>query len=215
MFILLIFISFEQNSVLQRYFFVSKITTPRQDFNAQTMIKDRKKALRRHIKGCIAAVSPESLKLRSAPLAERVEVLESYRKAHTVALYWSLPGEVDTHALVQRAVADKRVVLPVVTGESMHFAVVTPDLSNLVEGAFGVMEPRVGEVCPPSEVDFMLVPGVAFDARGHRLGHGKGYYDRYFDIYKGVKVGICFAFQMVDEVPCEPFDVAVDAVVSE
>lgn len=182
---------------------------------SQTMIKTQKKELRRFVRGCVLAISQSELKRRSERLVERILGLEDYRKARTMALYWSLPGEVATHELVRRALTDKRVVLPVVTGESMHFAVVAPDMSNLVEGAFGVMEPRVGEVCPPEEIDFMLVPGMAFDREGGRLGHGKGYYDRYFELYKGVTVGVCFDFQMVDRVPCEPFDRRVDMVVSE
>lgn len=180
-----------------------------------TMIKLQKKELRRRIKDCILATSQASLEQRSEPLTEQLLRLESFCKARTVALYWSLPGEVATHELVRRVAADKRVVLPVVTGEVMHFAEVAADLSNLQQGAFGVMEPRVGEVCPPEEIDFMLVPGVAFDREGGRLGHGKGYYDRYFELYKGVAVGICFDFQMVDRVPCETFDRRVDMVVSE
>ena len=163
---------------------------------SQTMIKTQKKELRRFVRGCVLAISQSELKRRSERLVERILGLEDYRKARTVALYWSLPGEVATHELVRRALADKRVVLPVVTGESMHFAVVAPDMSNLVEGAFGV-------------------PGMAFDRDGGRLGHGKGYYDRYFELYTGVTVGVCFDFQIVDRVPCEPFDRRVDMVVSE
>ena len=179
------------------------------------MKKTQKRELRKHIKGCIAESSPTELVGRSEPLMERVEQLESYAEASTVALYWSLAGEVCTPDLERRAVLSKCVVLPVVTGEEMHFAEVAPDLSNLSQGAFGVMEPREGRVCDPSEIDFMLVPGMAFDRSGGRLGHGKGYYDRYFELYKGVTAGVCFDFQMVDEVPCEPFDRHVDMVICE
>ena len=179
------------------------------------MKKTQKRELRKHIKGCIAESSPTELVQRSAPLMERIEQLESYAEARVVALYWSLAGEVCTHELVRRAVLTKRVVLPVVTGDVMHFAEVAPDLSNLSQGAFGVMEPREGKVCDPAEIDFMLVPGMAFDRTGGRLGHGKGYYDRYFELYKGVTAGVCFDFQMVEEVPCEPFDRCVDMVICE
>lgn len=179
------------------------------------MKKIEKRELRKRIKGCIAESLPAELVSRSEPLMARVEQLESYAEASTVALYWSLAGEVCTHELVRRAVLSKRVVLPVVTGDVMHFAEVAPDLSNLSQGAFGVMEPREGRVCDPSEIDFMLVPGMAFDRAGGRLGHGKGYYDRYFELYKGVTAGVCFDFQMVDEVPCESFDRRVDMVVCE
>ena len=179
------------------------------------MKKTQKKQLRKQIRDCIASSLPSALEQRSTPLTERIEALEAYRKANVVALYWSLAGEVCTHELVHRAAHSKKVVLPVVTGDVMHFAEVAPDLSNLSQGAFGVMEPREGQVCPPEQIDFMLVPGMAFDANGRRLGHGKGYYDRYFELYKGATAGVCFDFQLVDEVPCEEFDKRVDMVISE
>lgn len=179
------------------------------------MISEQKRELRRRIRSCGKAISPEDLAVASARICRQVEGFEPFAEARTVALYWSLAGEVSTHELVRKYASCKRIVLPVVTGEVMHFAEVAEDCSNLIEGAFGVMEPREGRVCPPEEIELMVVPGMAFDCRGGRLGHGKGYYDRYFEQYTGPKVGICFDFQMVDEVPCESFDVRVDAVFAE
>lgn len=178
-------------------------------------MKERKKALRAHIRGCRAEFSAEQLADMSARTMARIEALEAFRKASTVALYWSLAGETATHNLVRKYAASKHIVLPVVDGDTMHFAEVAADCSNLSSGAFGVMEPREGAVCPPDEIELMIVPGVAFDRKGGRMGHGKGYYDKYFERYNGLKIGVCFDFQLVDEVPCEPFDVGMDAVLTE
>lgn len=182
--------------------------------NILTM-KERKRALRAHIKDCRAEFSAEQLAEMSARAMARIEGLEAFRKASTVALYWSLAGETSTHDLVRKYAATKRIVLPVVDGETMHFAEVAADCSNLTSGAFGVMEPRESTECPPDEIELMIVPGVAFDCRGGRMGHGKGYYDKYFEHYNGLKIGVCFDFQMVGEVPCEPFDVRMNAVLTE
>ena len=179
------------------------------------MISVQKKELRAHIKHCRTTFSAEQATEASERIAARIEQLAEFAEARTVALYWSLDGEVSTHDLVGRYASSKRIVLPVVDGATMHFGVVAPDCSNLTEGAFGVMEPRDGEVCPPEEIELMVVPGVAFDREGGRLGHGKGYYDRYFELYKGPKVGICFDYQMVESVPCEEFDVRVDRVLTD
>ncbi len=178
-------------------------------------MRECKRALRAQIRGQIKAFSVDSLAEMSSQIVSRIEALEEFRCASTVAVYWSLESEAATHDLVRKYASLKRIVLPVVTGDVMHFAEVDGDCANLSEGAFGVMEPREGRVCLPEDIDLMLVPAMAFDRRGGRLGHGKGYYDRYFEHYTGPKVGICFDFQLVDEVPCEPFDVRVDAVLTE
>lgn len=178
-------------------------------------MKELKRALRANIRSCCASISAESLAEMSARAVAAIESLEEFRQASTVAVYWSLAAELTTHSLVRKYASLKHIVLPVVDGPTMHFAEVASDCSNLLEGAFGVMEPREGRVCEPSTIDLMIVPGMAFDRGGHRLGHGKGYYDRYFEQYDGPKIGLCFDFQLVEEVPCEPFDVAVDAVLTE
>lgn len=129
-------------------------------------------------------------------------------------LYHSLPDEVCTHAFVKHWCQHKRVLLPVVTGDDLELRLYTPG-SSLAVGAFGIEEPQGPVFTNYSEIDLAVVPGVAFDAKGNRLGRGRGYYDRLLPrLVHACKIGICFPFQLVDEVPAEPFDIAMDEVIS-
>ena len=142
----------------------------------------------------------------------------------TVMAYWPLPDEVDIRPLIDELVAQgKTVLLPKVTGdETMELRRYT-SRADLAEGAFHIMEP-VGEPFTDYEkIDVALIPGMAFDAAGHRLGRGKGYYDRFllpFTSYPSpftfhpspLLIGVCFPFQRVAKVPSEEHDVMMDVV---
>lgn len=177
------------------------------------MTSDEKKDLRGSVKHSATLCSADSKGAMSNRVLAQIEALPQFRQASTVALFWSLPDEVSTHLFVQRWSRRKRVVLPVVDGDVMCFREVV-DCDDLSCGAFGISEPRTGSLCLPDTIDFMLVPGVAFDASGHRLGRGRGYYDRYLKDTDFFKVGVCFDYQLVDHVPCEPHDICVDMVIS-
>ena len=140
------------------------------------------------------------------------------RPLKTILAYWPLPDEVDIRPLIDQLVAEgKTVVLPKVTGdETMELRRYT-SRADLQEGAFHIMEP-IGEVFEDYyKIDVALIPGMAFDAAGHRLGRGKGYYDRFLasslSSERALKLGICFPFQRVAEVPSETHDVIMDEVI--
>ena len=107
-----------------------------------------------------------------------------------------------------------RVVLPRVEGDAMRFYACRPDA--LVFGAFGILEPQGERPCPAGEIDLVVCPGVAFTADGRRLGRGRGYYDRYLGdpAFRGFRVGVCYAHQLVDDLPVEPHDVRMDRVIT-
>lgn len=149
--------------------------------------------------------------------------------AHTVFAFYSLPDEVNTHQLIDDLVAEgKNVFLPKVLDDETMAWYPYHSAQDLKEGAFHIMEPsdvsQALELCSldisgtqePSPC-YILVPGMAFDAQGHRLGRGKGYYDRFLRTMatvSGVRIiGVCFDFQKVDEVPVEAYDMPVDEVV--
>ena len=143
-----------------------------------------------------------------------------YRAANTVAMYVALPDELPTEVLLERARAEgKRVLLPriLVAGEPA-FAAFT-SFEELRPGRYGVREPAVGSpVVSLSEAGVVVVPGVAFDRLGGRLGHGGGYYDRALARIKGgasFVVGFAASEQVVEELPRERHDVDVDAVATE
>ena len=150
----------------------------------------------------------------SAAIFSAVERLPEFRAARTVAVFAALPDEPATDEVLARWASTRRVVLPRVEGDAMRFYACRPDA--LVFGAFGILEPQGERPCPAGEIDLVVCPGVAFTADGRRLGRGRGYYDRYLGdpAFRGVRVGVCYAHQLVDDLPVEPHDVFMDYVIT-
>lgn len=135
--------------------------------------------------------------------------------AQTLLLYYSLPDEVNTHQLVETLYQQgKTILLPVVTGDSQMELRIYRGVDSMHCGAYGIAEPTGERYLAYKDISLAIIPGMAFDADGHRLGRGKGYYDRFLtqlpDCYK---IGICFAFQQVAHVPTQPTDIAIDEVI--
>ena len=150
----------------------------------------------------------------SAAIFSAVERLPEFRAARTVAVFAALPDEPATDEVLARWASTRRVVLPRVEGDAMRFYACRPDA--LVFGAFGILEPQGERPCPAGEIDLVVCPGVAFTADGRRLGRGRGYYDRYLGdpAFRGFRVGVCSAHQLVDDLPVEPHDVRMDRVIT-
>ena len=150
----------------------------------------------------------------SAAIFSAVERLPEFRAARTVAVFAALPDEPATDEVLARWASTRRVVLPRVEGDAMRFYACRPDA--LVFGAFGILEPQGERPCPAGEIDLVVCPGVAFTADGGRLGRGRGYYDRYLGdpAFRGFRVGVCYAHQLVDDLPVEPHDVRMDRVIT-
>lgn len=111
--------------------------------------------------------------------------------------------------------AKKRILLPVVVGDDLELRLYTRP-EDLKPGAYGIEEPTGELFTDYADIDFIAVPGVAFDRNGNRLGRGKGYYDRLLPrIPSAYKAGICFPFQLVEEVPAEPFDIRMDEIITQ
>jgi len=164
------------------------------------------------------ALSPEAVRNGSL-LAQRM-LLDSaeFAAAHTVALYSPIRNEVETDELFRVALAlGKKVLFPAVAGQSLVFRVVQCH-ADLERGSFGILEPK--ESCrsvDPGEAAMIVVPGVAFDVHGRRIGYGKGFYDKTLHRLEGCGslVGICYQFQLLEEIVAEPHDVLMDTIVTE
>ena len=133
-----------------------------------------------------------------------------------ILAYWPLPDEVDITPLIDRLVAQGHtILLPKVTGEGTMELRRYTSRDDMAEGAFHIQEPVGEPFADFDQISVALVPGMAFDAAGHRLGRGKGYYDRFLAAHPGIhKIGVCFPFQRVAEVPSEEHDIMMDEVVS-
>lgn len=177
-----------------------------------------KKTLRTEIARYKRNIDPAALRELSAPILRKLAAHPRFLDARTVLLYHSLPDEVFTHDFIAYWSTRKNILLPVVTGDELELRMYTPQ-EGLAEGRYGILEPS-GTTCYTDyeAIDLAVIPGVAFDKEGGRLGRGKGYYDRLLgrirahrDIYK---IGICFDFQMVDKVPATAHDIRMDEVIT-
>lgn len=181
-----------------------------------------KSELRAAMKQRNRALAPDEKQAAAERIFAAVEALPEFAQARCVACFCALPDEPPTAEALRRWSRSKRVVVPRVEGDTMRFYDYRPDA--LVRGAFGIDEPAVSggpavdgglvHECPPEMLDLVVVPGVAFTREGARLGRGRGYYDRYLSQpeLRAYCVGVCFAHQLVDALPVEPHDRAMNAV---
>ena len=175
--------------------------------------KELRAAMRRRNLGMDAAERAEA----SRRIFGRAGRLEAFGAARTVGVFCSLADEPDTsEALARWSATGRRLAVPRVEGDVMRFYEYDP--RTMRPGAFGIAEPGPeARLCEPRELDLVIVPGTAFTAAGARCGRGRGYYDKYLarpDVH-AVKVGVCFAHQLVGELPAEPHDVAMDCVITD
>lgn len=136
-----------------------------------------------------------------------------YIEANTIACYCSLKDEVCLDGLIIDAWNNgKVVVVPRVNRSEMDFYEIK-NMDDLKIQSFGIREPKHDDVFDKHKVDLFLVPGVAFDSTGNRMGFGKGYYDRYLMDLDTYKIGICFREQLDDHIPIDEFDIKMDEII--
>lgn len=178
-----------------------------------------KRTLRQQILARRRALSHDQWRASSQMAQQKLFSLKEFVQAHCIALYAPAHNETDTAGILAEAfAAGKRVLYPAVCDDRMVFRQVE-GLGNLAEGCFGILEP-----CPTGcdhqadEPDLIVVPGVAFDLSGHRIGYGKGFYDRFLQ-HPGRKahlVGLCHDFQLIDgAIPAEGHDIRMDLIVTD
>lgn len=147
-------------------------------------------------------------------LLKHIETHPAFLEAGCVLIYHSLPDEVRTHAFIEKWKDRKTILLPVVVGDDLELRKYS-GRQDMMKGSYGIEEP-VGEAFTNyNEIDLAIIPGVGFDAKGNRLGRGKGYYDRLLPKLQAYKIGICFSFQTLEEIPTEEYDIKMDEVVTE
>ena len=171
--------------------------------------------IRRRVKRMKALLSDEELMCMSARVWNGVEANLRFREAASVLLYWSMSGEVDTHDFIRRWHHKKTIILPVVDGDRLRLALFEGEQSLLRNAAMNLCEPQGDDYPAPQTVGLSIVPGVAFDRSNHRIGRGRGYYDRLLPQLNTYNIGVCFDFQLIDSIPFGEYDVSMDEVVSD
>lgn len=172
-----------------------------------------KKEIRKYIRELKRQLSLEEKKQRSLSVWEEVERDERFQQAQVVLAYWSMDDEVFTHDFVCRWAEKKTLLLPCVNGDELEIRYFEGKDKLCPGEGYAIPEP-VGKLFEDlNRIDLILVPGVAFDRNRNRLGRGKGYYDKILKQTSAYKLGVCFDFQLLDEVPTEEHDVKMDRVI--
>jgi len=175
------------------------------------MIRTEKQRLRIEMRAILRALSSSSQALASTKIRERLAGWSVWQKASSVCAFCALPGEPD---VLTSWPEKKSLSLPRVAGDDLSMRRVL-SLHALVPGRFGILEPAEDAPEPPDGWDLFLVPGVAFDRNGARLGRGGGYYDRFLSRHNDVfRAGVCFDEQLVPSVPCAVHDLHLHALIT-
>lgn len=172
-----------------------------------------KKLLRKQIREQKKQLTDNYIEETSRQLAEMFFQTDYYQNAKTVYGYLSYNQEVRTLPILQRALQDgKRVAVPKVYGDTMRF-IYLEDLSAVAPGCMSIPEPVADEPIAEDKTALVLMPGVAFDKKGNRMGYGGGFYDKFLAReQEHPTVALCYAFQMVEEIPTDEYDIPVDCV---
>ncbi len=173
-----------------------------------------KKELRRAIMQRKRAMTQEEIQEKSAELASRFLASDAYRNARTLYGYMPYNQEVRTIPILEQALRDgKKVAVPKVYGDEMRFIYVT-DLSVMEKSSFGIPEPVADGPVGDDPHALVLMPGLAFDSQGHRIGYGGGFYDKFLQQEpEHPTVALCYDFQMLPRLNTEEHDIPVDSVI--
>lgn len=172
-----------------------------------------KKTLRKWIREQKRAMTPERIEEASRKLGEMFRATELYRKAKTIYGYLPYNQEVRTVPMLEQALVDgKKVAVPKVYGDEMKFIYLT-DLTQVEVGYAGIPEPVADGPVADDPTALVLMPGLAFDKEGRRIGYGGGFYDKFLaQEPEHSTIALCYDFQMVSQLPTEEFDIPVDCV---
>jgi len=177
-----------------------------------------KDQLRKQMMKKRSSLSKKEKKIKDQSIYNQVVNDEDYNTADSVFLFLSFGSEIDTKKIIQDALDhSKKVFLPKVVGENLELFEVE-DFENLERSKYGILEPNENcQAIRNCSLDFILMPGLAFDQSGGRVGYGGGFYDRYIsslpNYEKIPKVAIAYDFQIVDEVPMSRYDIPVDRII--
>lgn len=175
-----------------------------------------KQALRQRILDARFRLTPEERRAKSREIEKRLFGLPQFQAARTVLLYASFRSEVETHDMVRRALAaGKKIVLPRVRGKVLDLFRIQDFDRDVKPGRWDIPEPVGGKQAGPGDIQFIVVPGAAFDEFGNRLGYGGGFYDKLLKEYKGSSAALAFELQIVPNVPADPHDVPMQRIVTD
>ena len=172
-----------------------------------------KKACRREVKERLAKMTDALRTDASSSICHSIHKLEEWQEARSVLLFHPMKSEPDITPLL--GTRDKQLFLPRMIDDCNLEIVPYSGAESLAQGKFGIFEPSESNAVALDEIDLVLVPAVAIDRNGHRLGHGKGYYDRLLAGFRKTTIGVVFASQIFENIPFEQHDIALSYIVTE
>ena len=187
-------------------------------------IFNEKKALRKEILTKRKNIDTAEKEKMDKEILDRFFESKYYKEAENIFIYISYDSEIDTSEIIDKAFKDgKKIYVPRTEFETrLMDAVEITSFDNLIKSSYGILEPSIEDShINPNELDLIVVPGVAFDRNGGRMGYGAGFYDRYFkkinkdNIKRIVKLALAYDFQVLEEVPMNVQDVPVDFIITE
>ncbi|WP_340695256.1 5-formyltetrahydrofolate cyclo-ligase [Hydrogenobacter thermophilus] len=175
----------------------------------------KKGELRKEFLNRREAMGEEEVAFYSEKIRAGLKNLSDFKNAKRILLYCPIKKEPDLTSLIWESVSlKKEVLLPKVAHDRLRlYRIQTPQ--QLKPGSFCIPEPDGGDEVDPQQVELAVVPGIVFDTRGYRIGFGKGFYDKLLKGVKGVKVGVAYSFQVLEEIPIDEWDQPVDVLVTE
>lgn len=176
-----------------------------------------KKELRAQMKRQRTSLSAAERTEQNTAICQRVLQDAAFQQAKTVFCYCATAEELDTRPILEQALADgKRLCLPRTRGKGMMDACEITDLAQLKPAAYGILEPDAScAAIEPAQIDLCIVPCLAADTQGFRLGYGGGYYDRFLPRTAAMRMLLCADARVLEQIPKEPFDVSCDLMITE
>ncbi|MEK7529291.1 MAG: 5-formyltetrahydrofolate cyclo-ligase [Patescibacteria group bacterium] len=175
-----------------------------------------KKILRQSILKKRTGQKADLKKTKDTAIRKRITSNTDFQKSRIIFCYVSKKDEVDTLEILKKWIGKKEFIVPRVVDENHFDLHHLEKIEQLSPGVFGVLEPhRESRKRAAHEIELAIIPGVVFDTRGHRIGFGKGYFDRFLKKLKCPKIGLAYEFQIVDKIPESTYDVPVDFIITE
>lgn len=174
----------------------------------------KKEDIRRRIKAHKCIIAQDEAMQASERVFRQLEKTAAFILADNILMYHSLPDELSTHAFLDKWGSRKNIFLPRVNGVNLD--ILPYKNTQLHIGAFNIEEPEGEDLASINDIELIIVPGVAYDRNGNRVGRGKGYYDRLLAETTATKIGIGYDFQFIGEdIDTDDHDVSVDIIITE
>jgi 5-formyltetrahydrofolate cyclo-ligase len=183
--------------------------------------RENKKKLRSRIKKLLDEFPASLLEEKSRHIQSRLYSLSEYKKSSFIMFYLSTEREVSTFDTIKTALSEnKKVAVPLILKPwDIMIPCEIKNLKDLKPGSFGILQPTKDKIqnVPISLIDLIIVPGMAFDRKGNRVGKGKGFYDKFLKLIDQTipKIALAFSCQIVEQIPAKEYDIAVDKIITE